>query len=100
MSPKGLPPASPAKKRRRTGHALKTLVASALLLAAGTPGAEAQYIPYPYYRPPQAPATPPSWSYNPYTSGMAPCPQGLPGDLERCREQMPPSYGQPNYWPR
>jgi len=47
----------------------------------------------------QAPVIPQSWSYDPYTSGAAPCPQGIPGDLTRCSEKMPPTYGQPSYWP-
>lgn len=76
------------------------IVAAAFLfaIAAGS-GANAQspYPPYPYYRP--AP-TPPSWSYDPYTSGLAGCPQWHNGDLTPCREKMPPTYGQPDYWPR
>jgi hypothetical protein len=73
--------------------------------------AEAQYAPpppptvytYPFVPPvavyPYVPTTPPEWSYDPYTSGLSPCPQRLPGD-QPCRETMQPSYGQPNYWPR
>ena len=48
---------------------------------------------------PSVPTTPPEWSYDPYTSGLSPCPQRLPGD-EPCRDTMQPSYGQPSYWPR
>lgn len=44
--------------------------------------------------------TPPSWSYDPYTSGLGPCPQRTPSDLQTCRETMPPTYGQPDYRPR
>jgi hypothetical protein len=58
---------------------------------------------YPFVPPvtvnPYVPTTPPSWSYNPYTSGLGPCPQRLPGDPP-CSETMVPSYGQPSYWPR
>ncbi len=53
------------------------------------------WLPYAYYQPPP---TPPAWSYNPYTSGFGPCPQRFPGDPP-CSETMPPSFGQPNYWP-
>ena len=75
------------------------LVSAALLIASSGAVAKAQAIsqPYPYYQPRP---TPPSWSYDPYTSGLGPCPQGTPGDLERCRDRMPPTYGQPSYWPR
>jgi hypothetical protein len=69
-------------------------------LAAMTIAALAQ--PYPYNQAPlAAPAspTPQSWSYDPYTSGAAPCPQGIHGDLQTCAEKMPPTYGQPSYWP-
>jgi hypothetical protein len=74
----------------------------AAALAAVVPAAAAEAQPF-YYQPAppyQASATPPSWSYDPYTSGQAPCPQGIPGDLQRCREKMPPSVGQPDYWSR
>ena len=58
---------------------------------------------YPFLPPvavqPYVPTTPPSWSYNPYTSGLSPCPQRLPGD-DPCSETMQPSYGQPSYWPQ
>lgn len=74
-----------------------SIVLSAVFVAGLTVGAAAQpqYPPYPY-----APsAAPPSWSYDPYTSGLAPCPQWRQGDTTPCSEQMPPTYGQPNYWP-
>lgn len=68
-----------------------------------------QYPPYPssYGYPfvpsvpvhPYVQTTPPSWSYDPYTSGLSPCPQRMPGD-DPCRDTMQPSYGQPSYWPR
>jgi hypothetical protein len=89
------------------------LMAAALLIGA-TAAANAQY-PYPYTQPPQTayaypflppvavqpyvPTTPPHWSYNPYTSGLGPCPQRGPGD-EPCSEMISPSYGQPSYWPQ
>jgi hypothetical protein len=72
---------------------------SLCLLAAPIAGASAQpygYAPYPASRP----TPPPSWSYDPYTSGAAPCPQGVRGDLQTCAQKMPPTYGQPNYWPQ
>jgi hypothetical protein len=80
-----------------------------LLVAAGSAAsdARAQYAAEPYYPAQyaapylaQAPQRPPSWSYNPYTSGMTSCPQRRAGDLETCQQQMPPTYGQPSYWPR
>lgn len=46
-----------------------------------------------------APAAPASWSYNPYTSGMGPCPQRARGD-DRCEDRIAPTAGQPNYWIR
>jgi len=77
---------------------VRLILISAAILVAVTFAAEAQ--PYPYNQAPLvAPApTPQSWSYDPYTSGAAPCPQGIPGDLQTCAQKMPPSYGQPNYW--
>lgn len=82
----------------------RTLLAAGLslagLLLVGQ--AEAQYPAYPYF--PgyaySAPApTPPSWNYDPYTSGLTPCPQWVPGLTDSCRNLVP-SYGQPNYRPR
>lgn len=76
-----------------------TLFAAALLFGASL-AASAQpfsYSPQPYYQPPP---TPPSWSYDPYTSGAAPCPQGIHGDLQTCAQKMPPTYGQPSFWPQ
>ena len=52
---------------------------------------------YPYNQPPAG--TPPEWSYNPYTSGIGPCPQRARGD-DRCAERITPTAGQPNYWVR
>ena len=56
--------------------------------------AQAQNPVYPSY---QVPPTPQAWSYDPYTSGLTACLQWKPGDLQNCRQQMPPTYGQPNY---
>lgn len=83
---------------------LKLLLASATLIAAASTVAEAQmpYPAYPGYVYPYATApaaAPPSWSYDPYTSGMTNCPQRRAGDLTSCQQQMPPTYGQPSYWP-
>jgi hypothetical protein len=99
--------------------ASKHIVTAAMLLI-GTAPANAQYqwpsyryqpppatyyVPYLYpYLPsvtvnPHVPTTPPEWSYNPYTSGLGPCPQRGPGD-QPCSETIFPSYGQPSYWPR
>jgi len=88
---------------------MKPMLLALLCLTAAytTAPAEAQYAAYPY--PPAyaypvpvispAQAYPPSWSYSPYTSGQGPCPQGIPGDLGKCQDRMPPTYGQPSYWP-
>jgi hypothetical protein len=83
----------------------RPILASAVFLAGAmlVSGAQAQYFPYPYsygysYR--QAQPMPRSWSYDPYTSGMASCPQWYPGDSQPCSEMMPPTYGQPDYWSR
>lgn len=93
--------------------ATKYMLTASVFLLGAMPAASAQYqYPYPYTPPPvtyydypflppvavqpYVPTTPPQWSFNPYTSGLSPCPQRLPGDLP-CRYTMPPSYGQPNY---
>jgi hypothetical protein len=81
----------------------KSILFGAMCLVATTLVAKAQ-APYPAYQaypnnPPPRSATPPSWSYDPYTSGQAPCPQRMPGDTQTCQQQMPPTYGQPSYWP-
>lgn len=75
------------------------ILLASMCLAGSTAIAAAQ----PYsYQPPQSalPQAPAAWSYDPYTSGAAPCPQGLHGDLLTCRQKMPPTYGQPSYGPR
>jgi hypothetical protein len=79
---------------------MRLMLIGAALLAAVPIAAPAQ--PYPYNQAPlaaPAPPTPQSWSYDPYTSGAAPCPQGIHGDLQTCAQKMPPTYGQPSYWP-
>jgi hypothetical protein len=78
---------------------MRFMLVGAALLAAAPIAAQAQ--PYPYSQPIAAPTplTPQSWSYDPYTSGAAPCPQGIHGDLQTCAQKMPPTYGQPSYWP-
>ena len=83
-------------------------IAICLLGAAAAEKAQAQYPAEPYrqlsLQQPQAvqqgTATPPSWSYDPYTSGLGPCPQHSPNDSLSCSEQLPPTYGQPSYWSR
>jgi hypothetical protein len=76
----------------------KSVMLSAALLVGATFVAAAQplYQAYPYNQPS---AVPPSWFYNPYTSGLGPCPQRYPTDPP-CRETIDPSYGQPSFWPR
>ena len=86
----------------------KTTLGSALVAIGLTTGALAQYPyqptlyqPAPYQPAPyQTPAHPPSWSYDPYTSGLGPCTQKDHKDLLPCSALMPPTYGQPSYWPR
>jgi hypothetical protein len=77
------------------------LLGVVLLVGAGLTANAQYYYPAQYYSPPapgyQA-APPPSWSYDPYTSGQAPCTQGIHGDLQTCAQKMPPTYGQPSYW--
>jgi hypothetical protein len=85
------------------------LATAALLIGASFVGsAQAQYqaypypygYSYPYYAPypqyAQVPATPPSWSYDPYTSGLTACPQRGHRDPP-CSETLFPTYGQPDY---
>jgi len=81
----------------------KSILIGAVLLVGATFTASAQsyypaqyYSPYPVY---QRPATPPSWSYDPYTSGHTACVQKRPGDTQPCQDIMQPTYGQPSYWP-
>ena len=87
---------------------IRAAVATAALAIGVTfvGSAQAQYQPYPYpyaypyYAPypqyAQVPATPPSWSYDPYTSGLTSCPQRGHRDPP-CSETLFPTYGQPDY---
>ena len=70
----------------------RVILAMVFLTAPLAAGAQ-QYPTAPYQRP----ATPPAWSYDPYTSGLGPCPQKGPWDTQTCSQIMPPTYGQPNY---
>ncbi|HTW53049.1 MAG TPA: hypothetical protein VME45_14250 [Stellaceae bacterium] len=85
---------------------MKTILLAALLLGGSTLAASAQALyqpPAPYgYAPLISPAQalPPLWSYDPYTSGQTACPQKRPGDTQPCSQIMPPTSGQPSYWPR
>lgn len=78
---------------------LATLFLAATTIAAGAqaPGYPYGYAPAPAISPAQA--LPPSWSYDPYTSGQTACTQKRQGDTEPCSQIMPPTYGQPSYWP-
>jgi hypothetical protein len=90
----------------------KSLLAAVAVLVGTTfaGSTEAQYAPYPFYQPyvsypapyasSPAQSLPPSWSYNPYTSGFGPCPQRRDPSDPPCSEQMPPTYGQPSFWAR
>lgn len=82
---------------------MKSILLAAAFLA-GTSFAALAQVPYqvpgPYtYAAPISPAQahPPSWSYDPYTSGQTACPQKRPGDTQPCSQIMPPTYGQPSY---
>lgn len=73
---------------------------AALSLAGFAALAQGQYAypaygGYPYNGPP---APPPAWSYDPYTSGIAACPQWSPWDPRECTTLVP-SYGQPSLSP-
>ncbi|HEX3881263.1 MAG TPA: hypothetical protein VHW66_01265 [Stellaceae bacterium] len=77
-----------------------SILAGALFLAATGFAANAQtpYPSYPSYPSGPAPNAPESWSYDPYASGLGPCPQRRPGDPP-CSVTFKPTYGQPSYWP-
>jgi hypothetical protein len=79
------------------------LIATAAALPAGAQTVEPTPFPYNWlfgpYQYAYTPTAPPSWYYDPYTSGLGPCPQRYPSDPS-CREMMPPSYGQPSFWTR
>jgi hypothetical protein len=70
------------------------LVAAGLVFSAH---AQSRYPSIFNYGPPQAPQAPQSWSYDPYTSGLGPCPQRRPSD-EPCRYMIAPTVGQPSFW--
>ena len=85
------------------------LVGAAILIGATvTASAQSEYPAYtqnsappqiaavPYTATP-APTIPQSWSYDPYTSGLGPCPQRSVTD-QPCSETIRPSYGQPSFW--
>ena len=92
----------------------KTILLSGLVLIGATLVSRAQpqypsypqaapYPQYPQYQQilvqpaSQSPVTPPSWSYDPYASGLGPCTQKGPLDLGKCADQIAPTYGQPSY---
>jgi len=81
------------------------ITAAFLAVTALGVGAEAQQWPYPpapyiqYYPSNPPPNAPPSWSYDPYTSGTGACPQNNHGNSPPCRETLVPTAGQPNYSP-
>lgn len=87
----------------------KSILLSGLFLIATTASSVAQYRyqPYPptptyaqypqYQQIPAPAATPPSWSYDPYASGLGPCTQKGPLDLGKCADHIAPTYGQPSY---
>jgi hypothetical protein len=80
-----------------TALGVAVLMATAVAVQA-QPAAYPPYTGYPpsaYYH---VPAVPPGWNYDPYTSGLGPCPNWTPGDLP-CRERIQPSFGQPSYRP-
>jgi hypothetical protein len=74
------------------------LAGVALVATAAAAAAQVAYQP-PSVTSYQVPATPPSWSWDPYTSGLGPCVQQNWGNSPPCRDFMEPTYGQPNYWP-
>lgn len=80
----------------------KSTLAAAICLVATGFAAQAQapnaaYPGYPSYAAGLAPSAPQSWSYDPYASGLGPCPQRRPGDPP-CSVTFKPTYGQPSYW--
>jgi hypothetical protein len=73
----------------------KSLLLGAAVLVGTVLAAAAQ----PQYQPPSPnPPIPQSWSYDPYTSGLGPCPQRYPTEPP-CSWTLSPTYGQPSYWP-
>jgi hypothetical protein len=75
---------------------VKSIFLGAALLVGATTVANAQ-APFPSYAYGPVPPGPPSWSYDPYTSGLSPCPTGSRGYLGKCGDRMPATYGQPDY---
>jgi hypothetical protein len=84
----------------RKSTLVKSAVAAVLCLVGTGFAAEAQtpQPTYPAYTYGPAPQAPQSWSYDPYASGLGPCPQRRPGDPP-CSVTLKPTYGQPSYWP-
>lgn len=80
-------------------NAALSLILSLTLTAAALPASAAGFGAEQYYPNNPAPAAPKSWSYDPYTSGMAGCVDRLRGE-EACAERVAPTAGQPNYWAR
>ena len=78
----------------------KSVLVAAMCLVGTTLAANAQpqYPAYPYNPVPVTP-TPPSWSYDPYTSGLGPCTNWSATDQAKCGDLSPPTYGQPTYRP-
>jgi hypothetical protein len=80
----------------------RSLLLGAALFGVTAFAAAAQAPQWPYvqsYPHNPAPITPPSWSYDPYTSGLSACPQSNWGNSPPCRETLVPTSGQPNYAP-
>src|SRR5689334_12767145 len=94
---------SAASTRRRALVALRKAAVSLIvwlaLTATALPASAAEYGAQQFYPNNPAPAAPPAWSYDPYTSGLGPCPERLPGD-DKCADRIAPTAGQPNYWVR
>ena len=83
-------------------HRLPVILSAIVLLGATfAADALAQYPPTPYqpYPAGRVPAGPPSWSYDPYTSGLGPCTNWSASDQARCGDLNPPTYGQPTFRP-
>ncbi len=76
-----------------------SLIASLALTATTLPASAAGFASEQFYPNNPPPAAPSSWSYDPYTSGLAACPQRMRGD-DSCAERIAPTAGQPNYWVR
>ena len=73
--------------------------ATFLLAATFVANAQAQYAPALPGATVGVLGTPPSWSYDPYTSGLGPCTDWSHIDLATCGDLNPPTYGQPTYRP-